>query len=253
MLREFDCFVGQVGNLPPIENRRRARPEKHLRSRSQSSLHRIRFNVANNPQKLGFVTNQPIITLVLPKRTASKAEHFVALPSSESLERLHYVANVHERCHQEVHVVRHDYVRVQFELPQISILNSLHHDIGNFRPLEKQRPGASIVKDVIDGDEGPSGVCYGREASISRQTPIQSLRKEYWLTNGMIVRQPTAMERAHRAHREGVDLREKLLTFVGQVGNLPPLEKRQMNGFVRQQKADFQSAAGYQPALQSLQ
>jgi hypothetical protein len=53
------------------------------------------------------------------------------------------------------------------------------------------------------------------------------------------------------SHKEKVDLREKALTFsVAQVGNLPSLEKRSVGALVTGSFADFQSAAGFQPALQ---
>jgi len=62
------------------------------------------------------------------------------------------------------------------------------------------------------------------------------------------MRQPPPMK---RSHKEKVCLSEKLLNLaVGQVGNLPPTESRPAAKFTNLSKADFQSAAGYQPALQ---
>jgi hypothetical protein len=247
MLRESNRFVGQVGNLPPIENRRRARPRKFLRRCSQANLNGIHLNVSNNVPKFGFVTNQSIIALVLPEMTSRKAEDSITLPSSESLERLHDIRNLPQRSDQKMDMVCHHNKGVQLEVSLVSILNRFHYDIGNVRLLEKERPSAPVIKNVINGEEGFSGVCCRRKISIGRQTSVQSPGKEYWLTDGMIVRQSTAMK---RSHKEKVQVHEKPLTFVGQVGNLPPLEKRQMNRFRRQEKADFESAAGYQPALQ---
>ncbi len=37
--------------------------------------------------------------------------------------------------------------------------------------------------------------------------------------------------------------------FVGQVGNLRPIGNRPSNNFLAKHQADYQSAAGYQPAL----
>jgi hypothetical protein len=244
------CFVGQVGNLPPIENRRRARPKKLLSSHDQSSLHRIRLNISNNPPKLGFVANQSIIALVLPELMSREAQDSIAFPSRRSLKRMHNPRNFQQRCHQEMHMIRHHDKRVQLEVSLISILKCFHNNFGNFGPFEIVRPSARAVQKPINRHEGLPRSCCRGEASISRQTSVQSPSEENVLANGIIVRQPPSME---RSHKEKVRARKKLLTFVGQVGNLPPLEKRLAAELANSSKADFQSAAGYQPALQSLQ
>jgi len=248
MFLELDLRVGQVGNLPPIENRRRARPAKLVRRSHQPSPHRIELNIPNNPPKLRVIPNQPIIALILPKRTSSNAEKPVALPSGISFERLHDCGNVAAGRNQKMHMIRHHDKRMQLEVSQISIPNGLHYNIGNLWLLEKQRPSTSIVKKPVHFEEGLSGSGFRRKASMSRQTPIQPPSEKYGLTNSIKVRQPPPME---RRHKEKVDLSEKLLNVVvGQVGNLPPLEKRPCTESTNSPSADFQSAAGYQPAPQ---
>jgi hypothetical protein len=248
MLREFQLFVAQVGNLQPIENRRRARPTKLLRRGRQSSLNRIHLNISNNTAKLCLVANQSIIALPLPKRTPSECKEPVTLPSGKSLERLHDVRNLAQRCHQEMHMVRHDNVGVQIELLKMSIVNRFHQNICNFWPLEKKWPSASCIEEPVHGEKGFSEPRSPRQAVIGRQASVQSPSKEYGLTNGIIVRQPSPMK---RSHKERVNLRGKALTFcVAQVGNLQPIEKRPAPDLVTGSFADFQSAAGFQPALQ---
>ncbi len=243
MSLELDFRVGQVGNLPPIENRRRTRPQKFLRRSHQPSLYWIHFNISGNPPKLRVVPNQPVIALVLPKRTSGKAEKPVALPPGISFERLHDRGNVAEWRNQKMHMIRHHGKRMQLEVSLIPIPNCFHDNTGNFGLLEKQRSSTSIIKKPIDSQEGLSGSGFQGKASMSGQTPIQWPSEKYRLTDGIKVRQPPLME---RSHKEKVDLSEKLLNVVvGQVGNLPPLEKRPCT-----ELANFQSAAGYQPALQ---
>jgi hypothetical protein len=244
---ESDRFVGQVGNLPPIVNRPCARPAKFLRRSHQPSLDRIRFDITNNPPKLGLVANQSIIALVLPELTSSKAQYPIAFPGSRPLKRLHDHRDLQQRSNQKMHMVRHHDESMQMETSQISISNRFHRYIGNLRLLEKKRASATVVKNAIHGDKCLSRVGYGRDTSISRQTSVQSPRDENRLPNCMIMWQPTPMK---CSHKENVYiLKNPLTAYVGRVGNLPALEKRPAST-PNSSQADFQSAAGYQPALQ---
>jgi hypothetical protein len=91
-------------------------------------------------------------------------------------------------------MIRHHDKRVQLEVSLISILKCVHNNFGNFGPFEKERPSARVVQKPINGDEGLSRPCCRREASISRQTSVQTPSEEYGFANGVIVRQPAPME-----------------------------------------------------------
>ncbi len=105
-----------------------------------------------------------------------------------------------------MHVVRHHDEGVHLETSQISVLNSLHHNIGDFRLLEKERTSAGVVKNAIHSKESLSR-SHGsrRKASISRQTSVQPPSEKNWLTYGMKVRQTPPMDRCHKLK---VDLRK---------------------------------------------
>ncbi len=228
--KEFGPFVGQVGNLRPIGNRPGAGPRKLFRRSNQSSLNRIRLNIPNNPLKLRSVTNQPIITLALPKSVPSEAKDSVAFSSSKSLERLHRTGNVHEWSHQEMHMVRHHDEGVELEASRISIFNSFHHHIRNFRHFEKQRSCASVIKKPIHRQESLARSGLRGEAAINGQTPMQSPGEKYWLTDGMEVRQATPMD---GLHADRVHVPKKSLNFrfhVGQVGNLRRIDNPPATG-----------------------
>src|SRR5450756_3145493 len=85
-----------------IVNRPGAGPWKLFRCSGQPGRYRVPLDVMNNALKLRIVANQPIIALILPEWLASESQHSVALPGSESFERLHHLGNCLQWSHQEL-------------------------------------------------------------------------------------------------------------------------------------------------------
>lgn len=71
----------------------------------------------SNPRKLRLVPNQAIMAFILPKRLPGETEDSIALPGSESLERLHQLGNLYQRSYQEMNVVRHHDIGVELVMP----------------------------------------------------------------------------------------------------------------------------------------
>src|ERR1019366_4160667 len=111
--------VGQVVNLRPIVNRPGAGPWKLFRCSRQHGRYRVPLDVMNHALKLRIVANQPIIALILPEWLASESQHSVALPGSESFERLHHLGNCLQWSHQEMNVVRHNDKRMELIGPLV--------------------------------------------------------------------------------------------------------------------------------------
>src|ERR1019366_5203404 len=80
---------------------------------SPAVTYRVPLDVMNHALKLRIVANQPIIALILPEWLASESQHSVALPGSESFERLHHLGNCLQWSHQEMNVVRHNDKRME--------------------------------------------------------------------------------------------------------------------------------------------
>ena len=220
--------VGQVGNLRPIVNRPGAGPRKFLWRFDEPCLNRIHLDVARNPLKLRSVANQPIIAFDLPKRLTGKAKHPVRLPRCESLERVSQLGDLHTRSDQQVHMVRHNDIRVDLVVFQglVSIMDRVHHHVRDLRPSKVQRSCASVVEHAVHGKEHlPRGGRFG-EAAACGEAAVQAPREEDGLAHRMKMWQTADMK---GAHKRGV-------VVWGE--NSP-----------KHYRADCQSAAGFQPAL----
>ena len=196
-LANLPTDVGQVVNLRPIVNRPTARPAKLFRRSRQPCRHRIHLNVLTNPLKLGLVTNQPIIALILPEQPPGQSKHLIALTSRESLERLHHLANLNQGRHQEMNVIRHHDVGVELIMPQLPKVDGIDYHARDFRDTEEMRASACVVEDAVHSEEGlPGGGC-SRETAVRWKTAVQAPRDEDGLADGMIVRKTAASKGSH--------------------------------------------------------
>jgi hypothetical protein len=119
-----------------------AGPEQRFGGCDESRLHRIQFDVIDDPSKLSFVTNQAIVAFVLPKRSG-KGRDSIGLPGRKSLERMHRFGNFDARRNQEVDMVRHNDIRMKLEVLQMllpimycvhhQLREAIHHDEGSSR------------------------------------------------------------------------------------------------------------------------
>ena len=191
--------MGQIVNLRPIVNRPGAGPWKLFWRGRQLAPHRIHLDVIGNPLKLRLVADHPIKALVLPERLPGEAQNSVALPGSESLERLHHLGNLHQRSHQEMNVVRHHDIGVKLVVSQVplSIANGSDHHVRDLRPAKVQRTSAGGVENAVHRQEGLSGSGCRGETAIRRKAAVQAPGEEDGLSDGMIMRQPATMECSH--------------------------------------------------------
>jgi hypothetical protein len=219
--------VGQVGNLRPIVNRPATGPRKLLGRFNQPRVDRIHLNVPSNAPKFRPIATQSIVTLVLPERPPSQTQDAIPLSRRESLERLHHFEYLHMGSDQQVHMIRHDGVRVKLVVLQmpLPIPNRLHHHIRDLRLPKIQRSGTSVVEQAVHGHEGLSCGSSRRESAVCGKATVESPSQEYRLAGRLIVRQSA-----------GIEGRHDIEVAAGQG-----------NSF-KSRQADCQSAAGLQPA-----
>src|ERR1019366_8663983 len=116
---------GRLSTCGPIVNRPGAGPWKLFRCSRQPGRYQVPLDVMNHALKLRIVANQPIIALILPEWLVSESQHSVALPGSESFERLHHLGNCLQWGHQEMNMVRHNDKRMERSEEHTSELQSL--------------------------------------------------------------------------------------------------------------------------------
>lgn len=175
-----------------------ARPGEFLDRTRQPGPHGIRFDIASDSQKLRLVTNQPIVAFFLPERLSGLAEDLVSLPGGESLERLHHLGNGFDRRHQEMNVVRHDGIRVELIISQVSILNRRYYSARDLGQAERERTGSGRIENAVHCEKGLSGSIGRREAAICREAARETPCEKNRLADGIIVRKAPAVELRHK-------------------------------------------------------
>ena len=146
--------VGQIGNLRPIVNRPCAGPLECFGRRDEAGVYRIHLDIVRDSFELLFIPHQAIVTFILPERLASESKYKIGFSCCESFEGLRQFRDRKVRCDQEVDVVGHDDVVMQFVSSTISVEDGLDHQVGNFGSLKVQRTRTPIVEQAIHGDEG---------------------------------------------------------------------------------------------------
>jgi len=172
-------------------------PRELLRSCGDPGLHRIHLDVTSNPLKLRVIADQPIVTLVLPKRSPGKAEHTVGFPCGESLQRLHELRNLHSWSNENVNVIGHHDEAMQRVVARVSMVNSVDHYPRDLRPAKIQRASACVIKKSVHRKKRLPGGGRRGKAAIGRQTPIQPPCEKNGLAKPIIVRQAASMESGH--------------------------------------------------------
>jgi len=199
--------VGQVVNLRRVGYPPGAGPGKFLRRRCQPRRYRVPLDVMSNSLRLRIVANQSIVALVLPEWLASESEYSVALPGSESLERLHDLGNGLQRSYKEMNVVRHDDKRLEMIDPPIPILNGVHHHLGNIGHTQEERAVACAVEYTVHGQECLSGGDRRGKSASGGKAAMEAPCDEGSLAYRMKMRQAAAVKGGH----------ERMWVFGGKV------------------------------------
>ncbi len=220
------CNVGRVANLRPIANRPAAGPGKLLGRRNQPSFSRVVLNIIEDLSKLHIIPNQPIIALTLPERPG-EAQHPVACQTRESLKRLRHPRDLDKRGNQQMNMIRHDDIALEPVLPLIPIENRVHDHSRDCRHPKIQRASTPAVENSIHGNKGFSRCGNLRELAICGEASMQSPSEEYGLADVVKMRQAATAECGHE---------HKKCAFEAKI--------------LGDQEADWQSAAGWQPAPQ---
>ena len=211
--------MGPVANWRPIVNRPGARPRKFLGSTRQPSFHRIVLDVPPNPPKLHFVTNQVIVTFMLPKRPTD-AQHSIALQASKSLKRLHHLGHVHQRSNQQMNMIRHDNVRVKLIVPRIPMANGSRHHARHLGHAQVQRTTAPAVQKTVHSHKRLARCRSFRKFPILRQAAMQAKRHKNRLAVSIHMRQ-TAPKGDHEKRSARAD--ETFSAVRWPIGNRPPV------------------------------
>jgi hypothetical protein len=218
-------YVGQVVNLRPIGDRPTARPAKLFRRSRQPCSHWIHLDVSSDSLELRLITNQPIVALVLLERPPGQSKYLIAFRSRESLKRLHRLANLNKRRHQEMNVIGHHDIGVKLVVPRLTMVDGFRYHACDFRDAKEKRDSACGVENPVHGEECLAGGGFNRETAVRRKTAVQAPCDEDRLADGMIVRKAAASK---SSHLETVAGWEKILRKVKrpianrpQVTNLP--------------------------------
>jgi hypothetical protein len=189
--------VGQVVNLRADFQSAPATPRKIARLANQPSPHRIHRNIFNNSPELFRIPNQPVVTLVLPKRAPSKPEHEITLPSRKPLQRFRNLFQPLARRNKQMDMVRHNNKTVQHILLPIPVTKRLHHHLSDIGPLQISRTHTSAIEKPIHRHECPPRAYRFREVPAFRQSPSQPPRDKNRSSRFMNMREPTSINRDH--------------------------------------------------------
>jgi len=190
----MNVFVVQASAWGGLQSAPSTRPAKVARVVHHTRLHRTPFDVPCNPPKLRAVQNQPVKALMLPKRS-SDSQYPVGLHRGPTLDALHDPRSSFARCHQHVHVIRHDHPVVQLEA--VRPFDLPRHQFRNLRRAQVRWAAARFIEETVHQRERRSGVLrLGPEVTSLRQTAVQPERDEHRHADGMSVRQP-ALTKVH--------------------------------------------------------
>jgi hypothetical protein len=189
--------VGQVVNLRADFQSAPATPRKIARLANQPSPHRIHRNIFNNSPELFRIPNQPVVTLVLPKRAPSKPEHEITLPSRKPLQRFRNRVQSLKWRNKEMHMVRHNNKPVQHILLRIPVTKRLNHHLSGIGALQIRRTHTSAIENPIHRHECPPRRDRRREVPAFRQSPSQPPRDKNGSPRFMNMREPTSINSGH--------------------------------------------------------
>jgi hypothetical protein len=102
------------------------------------------------------------------------------------------------RFHQQVNVVRHDHVSVEFIVAEDApgILNGIDDDMGDLLPYKPGGPRTRLIQAAVHPDKCPAGRRgVGRREAVTWKAAIQVPREEQRLVGRLPVRQTAAAER----------------------------------------------------------
>ena len=179
--------VSPAGDRAPSRLASRcAGPAEFLRRGGQSRSDRVEFNVVLDPPETFVVANQAIIALVLPEWHAASVQNLVGSMARESLQWPQPLAGIHERRHQEMDVVGHDYVAVQ-AIPletRFAVGQGLDHELGDLGLAQECGAAAGLVQESVQSYEGSAGGHSGGwEDTVGRQTARQAEGDEEGLSD----------------------------------------------------------------------
>ena len=169
----------------------RAGPPMHPRGCHQARPHGVVLDVVHDSSKLVPIAHQPVVAFVLPERARS-VECLIGVSSSSALELPKYLVKGSIRRHQQVHMVGHDHIRMQFGYKFVDVAD---HNLRDLRLRQEPRTGASLVQHPVHCDEGFS-TCDGSgwEPSSLWRAFRQAPGHEHWLCLGVEVGQAAIVD-----------------------------------------------------------
>jgi hypothetical protein len=201
------CFSVGSGLLPcrRASARRAAGPRKLLRRTAQSSFYRIPLNVSFDIRRLGIISNQPVITLILPKRSAAQIKHSRSRMPGIALQGPYPIRQRYQRSNQQMNVIRHDHKRMQIipSKSSIAVENAVQDHAGNFDISQIGWSALSAIQYPIHSHK-----CLPRthsswwEDPISRQTAVKPKCNENPLTHNIPMWQPSLINPHHNISAE---------------------------------------------------
>jgi hypothetical protein len=112
------------------------------------------FDVTCDPRKLFIVSNQVIVTFILPKRGVA-VEDAIRLMGGETLEGPQPLPCGHRGSNEEMDVVGHYYEGVEMVSvePGLAIIEGLNHQASYFWLAQVERANSGVIKKPVHGQE----------------------------------------------------------------------------------------------------
>ncbi len=140
-----------------------------LRLRHKACANWIVFDVAPYFVKLPRISDQMIVTLVLPKRSCV-GKNLIGATSGKALERTEPFTRSYPRRDQDMDVIGHDHVSMQLVAVQVefAVVNRFGDYPRNFGSLQIHRSRPSLVQEAIHGGE-----CVARPHASRGKHPVR--------------------------------------------------------------------------------
>jgi hypothetical protein len=191
---------GPAAGLPPG-----ARKWKVFRQRREPGFYRVPFDVVLNPLAFFVAADQVVVAFILPERYSVQAKHPDGFMTGKAFERSKPLARRHVRRYEQMHVIRHDYERMQFVALESSfpVVERVNNHFGYFWLAKKHRAGFGAVKQSIHRDERLSGCQAGIwKDTTDRKASVQTECYEHSFAANIPMRE-TPVVPAHVAFSSG--------------------------------------------------
>ncbi len=192
--------VGQVAYLSiqlRIPASPTSRPRKILGFVHNSGPNRIEINVPRNTLELGFISDESIKALVLPKRLTSKIEQSVGFQSRVSLKRLHDSRHANCRADQKMHMVSHHHIGMEPVFGGMTVLDRFLDQARQLGILQMEGTRTSTIELLVDFHKFPPGLNCLSQSVSNWEASVESPCYEHGLADCIEVGEMPAREGAH--------------------------------------------------------